>query len=102
MAKKSRIPGRSWWGQTRGKAQISDNSLNEIRHTDTTDDRKGLEDTTPVGEGYASHDQESRQTSLCEPGFPDVPIEIWGGCWSRVLSKPWEAAEPQCTLEARA
>ena len=31
-----------------------------------------------------------------------MPIEIWGGCWSRVLSKPWEAAEPQCILEARA
>ena len=37
-----------------------------------------------------------------EAGFPDVPIEIWGGCWSRVLSKPWTAAEPQCILEARA
>ena len=34
--------------------------------------------------------------------FPDVPKLIWGGCWSRVISKKWAASEPQCILEARA
>ena len=59
-------------------------------------------DVTPVGGGNAPPGLALTHTSLCESEFPGVPVEIWGGCWSRALSKPWGAAEPQCILEARA
>ena len=61
-----------------------------------------LESATSECETNKSLGEESSPPSKCEPCFPDVPIEIWGGCWSRVLSTPWEAAESQCILEARA
>ena len=59
-----------------------------------------LDDT--ASESESSQSDEPGPPSKQEAEFPDVPLEIWGGCWSRVLSKPWTAAEPQCILEARA
>lgn len=81
-----------WWGETPVTTDSQQCSLTPSYE---------LDDPTPESESNVSLDQESSPPSLCEPDFPDVPIEIWGGCWSRVLSKPWEAAEPQCILEAR-
>ena len=64
------------------------------------DDRKASDD----GEAEtASQECGSRSgDTKHQPDFPDVPKCIWGGCWSRPMSKMWAASEPQCILEARA
>ena len=83
-----------WWGEAPKFKERKAGKANREK-TDAVD-------VTPGGGGNAPPGLALTQTSLCEPEFLDAPVEIWGGCWSRVLSKPWEAAEPQCILEARA
>ena len=52
----------------------------------------------PPEKGHEAGEPESKR----QTGIPDVPAAIWGGSWSRIMSKAWTADEPQCILEARA
>lgn len=74
-----------WWGEA-----PNDKALDKILVANVAESRAKIDTakTIPDGGGNAPLEQASSHASLCEPDFPDVSIEIWGGCWSRVLSKP--------------